>query len=88
MGRLEGKVAVVTGCSPGIGLAIAGAFVREGASVVILARRGDALAAAAPQLVPDGGEIVAVQADVAKRGRGANDRGGGGTLVRRRCFWA
>lgn len=67
MGRLEGKAAVVTGCSQGIGLAIARAFVREGASVVISARRGDVLQEAARQLDPDGTKVVAVQADVAKR---------------------
>ena len=39
MGRLEGKVAVVTGASQGIGEALARSYAREGAAVVISARR-------------------------------------------------
>jgi len=41
--RLEGKVAVVTGASRGIGLAIAERLVAEGASVCITARKQEAL---------------------------------------------
>jgi NAD(P)-dependent dehydrogenase (short-subunit alcohol dehydrogenase family) len=47
-GRLAGKVTIVTGATEGIGRAITGRFVREGASVVAVARRpepGEALAA-------------------------------------------
>jgi NAD(P)-dependent dehydrogenase (short-subunit alcohol dehydrogenase family) len=67
MGRLDGKAAVITGCSQGIGMAIAKAFVREGAGVVISARRGDALQGVAREIEAMGGQVVAVQADVAKR---------------------
>ncbi|MBW8754796.1 MAG: SDR family oxidoreductase [Sphingomonadales bacterium] len=67
MGRLNGKVAVVTGCSQGIGLAIAEAFAREGAAIVISARRGDVLEENAAELQAGGAKVVAVQADVAKR---------------------
>jgi len=43
MGMLNGKVAIVTGASRGIGQAIAEAFVREGANVVICGRKQETL---------------------------------------------
>jgi NAD(P)-dependent dehydrogenase (short-subunit alcohol dehydrogenase family) len=46
MGKLEGKIALVTGGSGGIGLATATAFANEGAYVFVTGRRDSELAAA------------------------------------------
>src|SRR5207342_810008 len=50
MGKLNGKVAVITGGATGIGLAAAKRFVEEGAFVFIYGRRQDALNAAVAEL--------------------------------------
>ena len=65
--RLEGKVAVVTGGSQGIGLALARAYSRDGAAIVISARRPDVLESARQKLEEEGARVVAVQADTSKR---------------------
>ena len=61
--KLEGKIAVITGGSSGIGLATAKRFIQEGAEVVIVARRQEQLDIAQSQL---GGHVLAVKADVSK----------------------
>ena len=50
--HLEGKVAIVTGSSRGLGLASATALVTEGCRVVVCARSGERLAAAAEEPAP------------------------------------
>jgi NAD(P)-dependent dehydrogenase (short-subunit alcohol dehydrogenase family) len=56
--RLDGKVAVVTGASKGIGLAIASGLAVAGASVMITSRKADALERAAATITPSGGGRV------------------------------
>jgi NAD(P)-dependent dehydrogenase (short-subunit alcohol dehydrogenase family) len=60
--RLQGKIALVTGGTSGLGLATARHFVVEGAQVFITGRRQDALDAAVQQI---GGNVAGVQGDVA-----------------------
>src|ERR1700745_771681 len=62
-GKLEGKVAVITGGNSGIGLATAKRFVAEGAYVFITGRRGAELDAAVREI---GNDVTAVQGDIAK----------------------
>ena len=61
MGRLEGKIALVTGGNSGIGLATAKQFAREGAYVYITARREPELDAAAREI---GNNVTGIPADV------------------------
>jgi NAD(P)-dependent dehydrogenase (short-subunit alcohol dehydrogenase family) len=64
---LQGKVAIVTGGSAGIGYATARSLAREGANVVVCARRANVLEEAANALREDtGGEVVAVPTDVSR----------------------
>jgi NAD(P)-dependent dehydrogenase (short-subunit alcohol dehydrogenase family) len=62
-GKLDGKIAVITGGSTGIGLATAQKFVAEGAYVFITGRRQAELDAAVKLI---GKNVTAVQSDVAK----------------------
>jgi NAD(P)-dependent dehydrogenase (short-subunit alcohol dehydrogenase family) len=61
--KLEGKIALITGGSAGIGLATAKQFVQEGAYVYITGRRQTELDAAVASI---GSNITAIQGDVAK----------------------
>lgn len=61
--RFDGKVAIVTGASRGIGLSVAQRLVDEGAKVVITARKTEALEAAVAELGPDNATFVAGAAD-------------------------
>jgi len=65
MGKLDGKIALVTGGNSGIGLAAAKRFVHEGAYVFITGRREAALTAAAKQI---GSHVTGVQGDVSNLG--------------------
>src|SRR5881409_3449431 len=65
MGKLEGKIALITGGTSGIGLATAKQFVNEGAYVFITGRRAPELAAAVKEI---GRNVTAVQGDVSNLG--------------------
>jgi NAD(P)-dependent dehydrogenase (short-subunit alcohol dehydrogenase family) len=65
MGKLNGKVAVITGGNSGIGLATAKLFHAEGAKVVIAGRDQKTLDSAKKEI---GGDTLAVKSDVAKLG--------------------
>jgi NAD(P)-dependent dehydrogenase (short-subunit alcohol dehydrogenase family) len=64
-GKLADKVALVTGGSAGIGLAIAGRFAEEGARVFISGRRQSELAKAVATI---GGDAAAIEADISNLG--------------------
>jgi NAD(P)-dependent dehydrogenase (short-subunit alcohol dehydrogenase family) len=65
MGKLDGKIALVTGGNSGIGLATAKQFVNEGAYVFITGRRDSELARAAREI---GKNVTGVQGDVSNLG--------------------
>ena len=64
MTKLEGKVAVITGASSGIGEATAEALVAEGAAVVVAARREERLKDLVERIEGNGGRALAVACDV------------------------
>jgi NAD(P)-dependent dehydrogenase (short-subunit alcohol dehydrogenase family) len=64
MGRLDGKVALITGASSGIGRGTAELFTKEGATVVLTARREDKLNELAAEIEKAGGKALAVRGDV------------------------
>ena len=65
--RLNGKVAIVTGASSGIGEAIALALASEGAKVAMAARRLDRLQLHQARIEKEGGVAVSVKTDVTSR---------------------
>ena len=63
--KLEGKVAIVTGSTSGMGLVEAEAFAKEGAKVVVVGRNEKALKEVTEKIIQDGGEAVGIRADIA-----------------------
>ncbi len=66
MGRLSEKIAIVTGANSGVGAATAKMFAKEGAKVVISARREAPLEAVAKEIREAGGEVLPVVTDISK----------------------
>ncbi len=66
MMRLGGAAAIVTGAAGGIGEAIAERFARAGASVLLVDRNEELLAAATSRLAADGGTVAPLAADVSR----------------------
>ncbi|MBT4073914.1 MAG: SDR family oxidoreductase [Chloroflexi bacterium] len=65
MGKLDGKVAVITGGGTGIGKAIGKAFAEEGCDLVLAARNAERLKESAEEIAATGVRTVAVPTDVA-----------------------
>jgi NAD(P)-dependent dehydrogenase (short-subunit alcohol dehydrogenase family) len=67
---LEGKVAMITGASQGLGRALALAFAREGARVVINSRSEETIRPVAEEAESLGAEVLALAADVSRSADG------------------
>lgn len=68
MSSFEGKVALITGTSSGIGKATAKAFAAKGAKVVLAARRENLLAELASEIEANGGHATYLKTDVSRAG--------------------
>lgn len=68
MGQLEGKVAIVTGASRGIGAAAAFVLAKAGAAVVLVARDGKRASRLADEIAASGGRAMVIPCDVAEYG--------------------
>lgn len=63
MGKLDGKVAIITGSTSGMGRATAYLFAQEGAKVVVTGRNEERAKAVVDKIVAEGGEAIYVLAD-------------------------
>ena len=68
MKLLNGKIAIITGASSGIGKAAAKIFAAHGASVVLVARREASLKSAVDEIEDQGGRALAIVGDVTEAG--------------------
>lgn len=64
MTRLDGKIAVITGAGSGIGETTSKLFAKEGATVVLVARREETLRRVKSEIEAEGGKAVYVSADI------------------------
>src|SRR5579884_3431988 len=72
MGKLDGRVAIVTGGGNGIGIRYCKAIAAEGSAVVVAELDGQAAVRVADEIVEDGGRALAVQTDVSDSASVAN----------------
>lgn len=72
MGRLDGKICIITGSSSGIGAATAKLFAKEGAKVVMAARRENLLNSVADLIKKAGGEAHVVPTDISDKAQVEN----------------
>jgi NAD(P)-dependent dehydrogenase (short-subunit alcohol dehydrogenase family) len=68
MGQLDGKVAIVTGASRGIGAAAAFVLAKAGAALMLVARDGKRASRLAEEIVANGGRAAALACDIADYG--------------------
>lgn len=66
MGKLDNRVAIVTGASSGMGAAITRLFTQEGATVIAIARRKEKLQNFVDGVTAQGGKVMALSGDVSK----------------------
>jgi len=66
MGRLDNKIAIVTGGASGFGSGIADSFAREGAKVFVVDINAQAAASKADEIISNGGTASSMQVDVTK----------------------
>ena len=64
MFNLKGRVAVISGASSGLGRQMASAFAKQGANLVILARRMERLTELQVELEKEGVEVLPIKCDV------------------------
>lgn len=62
--RLDGKVAIITGSTSGMGLVEAEVFAKEGAKVVVVGRNEKALKEVTETIIKNGGEAIGIRADI------------------------
>lgn len=68
MGRLDNKVAIITGATLGMGEAASKLFAAEGAKVAVVARKVERIEALVKEIKESGGEAIGISADVSKEG--------------------